>query len=283
MNLDSSHRTNGYSNEDPWGVVLLAHGSRRGDHTINGLHDMVRRLQAALGDGSADVQMACLEFIKPDLAEAVTALADRGRSRITVMPFLLGQGTHLTDDLDGEIDKALRGSPGMDIRPSAPFGGDPALVDIVADRVMAHSRATNGAVIASPRGVLLVKAGTRSIREDHQWFREFGALVERKLGDAFAVAVAQSHFGSPTMEEAARQLADRGVSSIICVPYVFFPGVILTRNIEGGIADLMNSFSNISFSIGATLGIDDRLVKLAANRIQAVWSASESSLSALSD
>ncbi|MDA0770948.1 MAG: hypothetical protein O2821_12100 [Chloroflexi bacterium] len=283
MNVDSSHRVEDDSERDPWGVVLLAHGSQRGNDTTDGLQDMVRRLQEELGGGSADVQIACLEFIKPDLAEAVTALGDRGRSRITVMPFLLGKGTHLTDDLDEEIEKALERSPGMDIRPSAPLGCDPALADIVVDRVMEQTRALNGAVIASPRGVMLVKAGTRSQQEDHQWFRDFGGLVEEKLGDAFAVAVAQSHFGSPTMEEAAQQLADCGVSSIICVPYIFFPGLILTRNIEGGIDELRNSFPGITFSISATLGIDDRLVKLAASRIQDVWSASESSLSALPD
>ena len=283
MNPGSSHCINGDSARRPWGVVLLAHGSRRGTDTSDGLDDMVRRLQAELGGGSADVQMACLEFIKPDLADAVATLAETGQSRITVMPFLLGKGTHLTDDLDEEIGKALERSPGMDIRPSAPFGCDPALADIVVDRVLAQTWALNGAVLASPRGVMLVKAGTRSQREDHQWFREFGGLVESKLGGSFAVAVAQSHFGTPTMEEAAQQLTGRGVSSIICIPYIFFPGVILTRNIEGGIVDLRSSFPNVAITVSATLGIDDRLVKLAARRIQDVWSASASSLSALSD
>jgi sirohydrochlorin cobaltochelatase len=242
---------------------------------------MVRRLQIELGGSSDDVQVACLEFIKPDLAESVSALVKRGRSRITVMPFLLGKGTHLTEDLEEEIGKALKQCPGTDIRPSASLGSDPAMADIVVDRVLAQTRALNGAVVASPRGVMLVKAGTRSEREDHQWFREFGEIVEKKLGDAFVVAVAQSHFGTPTMEEAAQQLADRGVTSMICVPYIFFPGVILTRNIEGGIEELKQSFSDIAFSVTDTLGIDDRLVSLTARRIQDVWSTSESSLSAL--
>ena len=283
MNVDSSYHADGDARGDPWGVVLLAHGSQRGNETIDGLQDMVRRLQKQLGPVIADVQIACLEFIKPDLAEAVTALGDKGLSRITVMPFLLGKGTHLTDDLNEEIDKALELSPGMDILPSAPLGCDPALADIVVDRVLAQTRELNGAVNTSPRGVMLVKAGTRSRQEDHQWFRDFGGLVGKKLGGGFAVAVAQSHFGSPGMEEAVRQLTERGVSSIICVPYIFFPGLILTRNIEGGIDELRTNFREIAFSITATLGIDDRLVRLAASRIQDVWSAAESSLSALSD
>lgn len=283
MNFGSSHDMSGVSTHGPWGVVLLAHGSQRGNDTAEGLDDMVARLQCELGASPADVQVACLEFIKPDLSDAVSALAARGRSRIAVMPFLLGKGTHLTDDLEEEIDKASQQCPGTDIRPSAALGSDPALADIVVDRVLAQTRALNGAVIASPRGVMLVKAGTRSQQEDHQWFRDFGGLVEGKLGDSFAVAVAQSHFGSPTMEEAAQQLVERGASSVICVPYIFFPGVILSRNIEGGIDELRSAFPGVTFSISATLGIDDRLVKLTAARIQDVWSASESSLTAQSD
>ena len=281
MTLESSHNSNKDSTNSPWGVVLLAHGSQRGKHTAEGLQDMVQRLQVELGGSSDDVQVACLEFIKPDLTESVSALVKRGRSRITVMPFLLGKGTHLTDDLEEEIGKALKQCPGTDIRPSASLGSDPAMADIVVDRVLAQTRALNGAVVASPRGVMLVKAGTRSEREDHQWFREFGEMVEKKLGDAFAVAVAQSHFGTPTMEEAAQQLADRSVTSMICVPYIFFPGVILTRNIEGGIEEIKHSFPDITLSVADTLGIDDRLVSLTARRIQDVWSTSESSLSAL--
>ena len=88
MNLDSSNPLNDDSTQRPWGVVLLAHGSQRGKDTAEGLQDMVERLQMELGGSPADVQVACLEFIKPDLAEAVSALVARGRTHITVMPFL---------------------------------------------------------------------------------------------------------------------------------------------------------------------------------------------------
>jgi hypothetical protein len=53
---------------------------------------------------------------------------------------------------------------------------------------------------------MLVKAGTRSAAEDHLWLYQMGRMLEERLGAGYAVAVAQSHFGSPTMEEAAAEL-----------------------------------------------------------------------------
>ena len=41
-------------------------------------------------------------------------------------------------------------------------------------------------------GVLLVKAGTKTIYDDCRWMVELGMLVEERLGAGYAVEVAQS-------------------------------------------------------------------------------------------
>ena len=257
------------------GVVLLAHGSRSGNHTIDGLREMVRRLQARLDADSAacraKVVMACLEFIQPDLPAAVGALVARGCGDITVMPFLLGQGTHTTEDLDEEIARSLAAHPQTRIRAAESFGADPALADIAASRVTRQPAAAfngTGSGGAKPTGVLLVKAGTRSPAENHRWLHTLGDMLEERLGEGYPVAVAQSHFGAPTMDEAARELVERrGAASVTCVPYIFFPGLILTRNIMGGLDTLRQRYPRIPFSLTPTLGVDARLVDLTARRI----------------
>ena len=260
-NADSS------SNSD-WGVVLLAHGSQRGNHTIDGLREMVQRLQERLGERNAKVKMACLEFIQPDLPQAVGSLVSEGRTSITVMPFLLGQGTHTNDDLEEEIARALEAYPQARIKASEVFGSDPALVEIVVERVHEHSASLNGKSGNAPKGVMLVKAGTRSAAEDHLWLYQMGRMLEERLGAGYAVAVAQSHFGSPTMEEAAAELVEKqGVSAVTCVPYIFFPGLILTRNIIGGLEALGQKYPDVGFEVTPTLGVEDGLVELTARRI----------------
>ncbi len=265
--------TNGYVNNDSasgadWGVVLLAHGSQRGNHTIDGLNEMVSRLQERLAENNAMVRMACLEFIQPDLPQAVGGLVSEGRTNITVMPFLLGQGTHTNDDLEEEIEKSLGTYPQARIKASEVFGPDPALVEIVLKRVQAQELLLNGKSTEAPTGVMLVKAGTRSAAEDHLWLFEMGQMLEKRLGAGYAVAVAQSHFGSPTMEEAAFELVEkRKVSSVTCVPYIFFPGLILTRNIMGGLKTLGQKYPGVDFDVTPTLGVEDGLVELTARRI----------------
>ena len=257
----------GSSNSD-WGVVLLAHGSQRGNHTIDGLREMVQRLQERLGERNAKVKMACLEFIKPDLPQAVGSLVSEGRTSITVMPFLLGQGTHTNDDLEEEIARSLVEYPQARIKASDVFGSDPALVEIVMERVQGHDVSLNGKSGSAPKGVMLVKAGTRSTAENHLWLFKMGRMLEERLGAGYAVSVAQSHFGSPTMEEAAAELVEkRGVSAVTCVPYIFFPGLILTRNILGGLKTLGKKYPDVGFEVTPTLGVEDGLVELTARRV----------------
>ncbi len=274
MNTFTQNTKNGRTPDMDIGVVLLAHGSRRGSDTIDGLRLMVRRLQERLDERHAKVVMACLEFIQPDLTAAVSTLVADGRLRIVVMPFLLGRGTHTTEDLSEEIERALAGHPQAHIRASGGFGCDPALVDIVAERALLQTPSLNGTSAAgdaaAPSGVMLVKAGTRSPSEDYLWLHELGHRVEEQLGAGYAVAVAQSHFDSPTMHEAAAELVERRrVSSVTCVPYIFFPGLILTRNIMGGLKELGEKYPHIPFNATPTLGVDTRLVELTAQRILA--------------
>lgn len=257
------------------GVILLAHGSQRGNDTPDGLQEMVRRLQSRLGREQAKVELACLEFIRPDLVEVVVSCVDQGLKQIIVMPFLLGQGTHTRIDLEEEIEKALEARPEAKIIASPAFGCDPSLAEIVVERVLQQTTMLNGNA-GSTKGVLIVKAGTRSPTEDHVWLDELGAMVEQSLGSGYAVDVAQSHFGPPTMEDATAALIEkRGASSVICVPYIFFPGLILTRNIEGGIEELAQKYPDINFAITPTLGVDDRLVELTAQRIMSVWGGTD--------
>jgi sirohydrochlorin ferrochelatase len=71
------------------------------------------------------------------------------------------------------------------------------------------------------------------------------------------------------MEHAAAALVnDRGVASIICVPYVFFPGMILRRNVLGTMRQIQETYPDIPMSVAPPLGVDDRLVSVASDRVR---------------
>ena len=280
------------------GVVMLCHGSRRGSSrdecscawaaqdgewpawcrqcpsTPVGLAEASARLQSNLGEAEADVLVSCLEFIEPFPGEAVEMLAGRGLEDVVVMPYLLGHGKHATDELEEVLDDVRERTPQVNLTLAQGLGSDARLADLVVDRV----RDLDGTPGLAPNedgsvGVLVVKAGTKTQYDDCLWLKDLGRMAERQLGSGYAVDVAQSHYGDPTMESAFANLVEgRGVSALICVPYLFFPGMILKRNVLGGVAAARESYPEIPIHVAPPLGVDDRVVSVAADRIRQAWS-----------
>ena len=279
------------------GVIMLCHGSRRGSSadecscswaaredewpewcrrcpsTPQGLAEAAERLQTVLGADNADVLLSCLEFIEPHPGKAVEMLAGRGLNEVVIMPYLLGHGKHATEELEEVLEEAKARTPQVEARLTGGFGADPRLADLVVDRV----RDLDGIPALTPAdgrtvGVLIVKAGTRTQYDDCLWLKELGEMVDRQLGAGYAVDVAQSHYGDPTMESATANLVEKqGVSALVCVPYLFFPGMILRRNVLGGMKEARNRYPDLPMHVAPPLGVDDRVVAVAADRIREVW------------
>ena len=280
-----------------WGVVFVAHGSQRGassdecscsweengherppwcldcPSTPLGLRDAADRLQSSLGGQRAAVELSCLEFIEPHPDQAIRNMADRGLEQVVVIPYLLGQGKHVTLEMDEILDDLRTQLPALGLYLADALGPDPRMADIIVERVQSLGLANTSENNAKgPTGVLVVKAGTKNQYDDCLWFQDLGRMVENRLGLGYAVAVAQSHYGDPTVDDAATKLVEeRGAGRIVVVPYLFFPGLILKRNILGGMERIAQNYPTISLSVTPPLCVDDRMVAVAADRIRQVW------------
>ena len=276
---------------------MLCHGSRRGSSrdecscswaardgewpkwcrqcpsTPVGLAEASKRLQLELGSSKADVLMSCLEFIEPHPDQAVEMLAARGLNEVVVMPYLLGHGKHATEELEEVLDDAKNRTPQVKLKLATGFGADRRMADLVVERIRDLGEGADlvpdgGRTV----GVLVVKAGTKTQYDDCIWLRELGEMVEEQLGAGYAVDVAQSHYGDPTMEFACANLVGkRGISTLICVPYIFFPGMILKRNVLGGLKEAKERYPGLPIHVAPPLGVDDRVVAVAADRVRDVW------------
>jgi sirohydrochlorin ferrochelatase len=288
---------NGSGSNDQWGVVFVAHGSQRGaspeecscswrmdgsqrpawcldcPSTPLGLRDAADRLQTSLGQQRAEVELSCLEFIEPHPDQSIQNLAEQGHEQVVVFPYLLGQGKHVTLEMDEILDDVRTKLPGLGLYLAGALGPDPRMAEIIVERVQSLGLPNlSGGTETGTMGVLVVKAGTKNQYDDCLWFRELGRIVENRLGLGYAVAVAQSHYGDPTVDDAATELVEeRGVNSIIVVPYLFFPGLILKRNILGGMDRIAQAYPSVSLAVTPPLCVDDRLVAVAADRIRQVW------------
>jgi len=239
-----------------------------------GLQEAAQLLQKNLSPARAQVMLSCLEFIPPHPPQAVGLLAQQGLKRIVIMPYLLGHGKHATLELQEVLEELRRANPQVAIHLAEGLGADPRIADLAAERVR-QLEAVEGRS-KRPAGVLLVKAGTKTQYDDCLWLEQLGQMVEKALGVGYAVAVAQSHYGDPTMEAAtARLVEQRKVSSLICVPYLLFPGLILQRNVLGTLGKLQQQYPNVPMQVTPPLGTDERLVAVAADRIKDVWQRAE--------
>ena len=296
--LDSKANPSG---DGRWGVVLLAHGSQRGTSrsecscfwqstdprppgwcpdcpsTPDGLQDAAQRLQVSLGGDQAKVILSCLEFIEPHPDQAVRILREQGLKRVVVAPFLLGNGKHATLELDEILEELRAQEPSLQLHLAEGLGAESGLADLVAHRVRSLPAANPIRYReASTTGIMMVKAGTKTEYDDCIWLEELGQMVEAELGAGFAVAVAQSHYGDPTMESAAaRLIQERRASRLIAMPYLFFPGMILKRNVLGEMDRLQMTYPEVPMAVTPPLGMDDRVIKVADQRVREVWKQAE--------
>lgn len=122
-------------------IVLFAHGARD-----PGWAEPFRRIQARLRAACPDaaVELAFLESMRPDLAEAVAQLADAGVSRMTVVPLFLAQGGHLKEDLPRLVAGIRQAHPAVAIRVTAAIGDSETLTEAIADWALVQHREARG-------------------------------------------------------------------------------------------------------------------------------------------
>ena len=77
------------------------------------------------------------------------------------------------------------------------------------------------------------------------------------------------------METAAERLVTgRKVSSMLFVPYIFFPGIILKRNVLGTMTQLQERYPGIPMAVTPPLGAAGQAAAVAAQRVQELWTQS---------
>jgi sirohydrochlorin cobaltochelatase len=113
----------------PAGIILFAHGARdpRWAEPFERLRERV-----ALGAPEAQVVLAFLEFMTPDLASAAGRLAEVGCREIVIVPIFLGQGGHVRKDVPVLLHEVASRHPECRFHLSGAAGEDDAVLDSIA-------------------------------------------------------------------------------------------------------------------------------------------------------
>lgn len=115
-------------------ILLVGHGSPRAQANA-GFTTLVNRVAARL---DARVLPTFFSLAQPDIEHHVALLAGEGVRRILLMPYFLYSGQHVSKDIPAILDQCRKKFPGVTIEVLPSLEGEPALEDIVVDRLMPH-------------------------------------------------------------------------------------------------------------------------------------------------
>lgn len=120
-------------------TLLVAHGSR--NPASAAAHDQlcgaVEAVCAASTGQPVQVRPAYLELSQPSIPDAIDAAVADGATSVRVLPHFLGPGNHVLVDIPGIVAEARERHPDITIELAEHLGADPALVDLLAARVLA--------------------------------------------------------------------------------------------------------------------------------------------------
>ncbi len=103
-------------------ILLVAHGSRR-----QASNDEVLALAGQLRDtarknGIGIIHAAFLDMAQPSITEGVGACVRDGASSVTVLPYFLNSGRHVTRDIPAALEEAGKLYPQLSITIGAHLG-----------------------------------------------------------------------------------------------------------------------------------------------------------------
>jgi sirohydrochlorin cobaltochelatase len=112
----------------PPGLILFGHGARD-PRWVEPFERLAARVRART---EAQVRLAFLEFITPDLQTATEGLVAAGVTSIHIVPVFFGQGGHVQRDLPARVDALRQRHPAVAFHCVAAVGEDAAVIEALA-------------------------------------------------------------------------------------------------------------------------------------------------------
>jgi len=116
------------------------------------------------------------------------------------------------------------------------------------------------------RGILVIAHGSRAI-ETEAALDAVLSMVKTKLPD-FIIESAFMEFSERTVDKGVSALVAAGATEIKVVPYFLFMGVHMKEDIPALVAGCAAQHRGIRITMGAPLGVDERLADILIDRIK---------------
>ena len=114
-------------------LVLIDHGSKK-----KAANDLLFDVVKKVADRSPDliVEGAHMELAAPSILDAITRCVERGATHIGAMPYMLGPGRHVQEDIPELVEEAANHFKEIEIKMVSYLGENvpDKLVDVILER-----------------------------------------------------------------------------------------------------------------------------------------------------
>jgi len=116
----------------------------------------------------------------------------------------------------------------------------------------------------STSAVILFAHGAR----EPEWAKPFESIRERLRAAGTPVELAFLEFMSPSLDEAAGRLADKGIEMVVIVPLFLAQGAHLKRELPAMVAKIRKRHAKTEFRVTPALGDSSEILAAIAEWVQ---------------
>jgi sirohydrochlorin cobaltochelatase len=241
-------------------VLIVGHGSReaRANEAFEALVDEYRRRRPEL-----EVAHGYVELARPDLDDALAALARR-HQRVVVVPLFLLLVGHTKNDIPLALARARAAFPAAELIAARELGVHPSLVELARERAAAAS-----ALPSDQTALLVVGRGSSDPDANGELYRLARLIAEPATSPRGFAAVVPCFIGitAPLVPQALELTARGRPGQIVVLPYFLFDGR-LGDKLRAEVSVFAGRYPWIHTAVAATLGPDSRLLAVVDERVE---------------
>ncbi|MEN1760198.1 CbiX/SirB N-terminal domain-containing protein [Anoxynatronum sibiricum] len=129
------------------------------------------------------------------------------------------------------------------------------------------------AVTKEKKGLLILAHGSK-VKETDETVKRLAEAVKIQTADTFdAVGYGFLQMANPTMAEAARKLAEAGVTRVHIAPFFLFRGNHLREDIPEELENLKKEYPHLNFTMGGSIGDHPAMTRVLLDQIEKDLSA----------
>ena len=121
-------------------LLVVSHGSRRhqSNEEVSLLCDCLKQQMSGQFDL---VHPAFLEIAAPSIPQGIQQCVDLGATAITVLPYFLAAGRHVSEDIPCIVDSARKDFPDIDFTVTPHVGAFTAMPQLISDGAKSFGKA----------------------------------------------------------------------------------------------------------------------------------------------